>query len=319
MGGHAMKLYQLINQYVSYRKALGEKFKTNESYLKSFCRDIGSKTPIKSVKKETVQQFLYGKSEIVTSGWFGKYSSLLGLYQYAISRNYVTEIPLPKILPKRPQGLIPYIYTQQELKLLFDTALIYQKNKSHIDPYMVRMSLVLTYTLGLRIHETLSITLGDVDMGNLVITIQQSKFYKSRLVPFNQQLKKTLKSFFQWRKEHQQPQHAEARLFMCQHNEPFNAGTLRGIFQRIRHRAGIKREDGATCQPRLHDLRHTFAVNRLVSWYRENRNVQQLLPILSVYMGHTYLAHTSVYLSMTDELLQQANKRFEKYVKGGQS
>lgn len=314
-----MKLYQLINQYVSYRKALGEKFKTNESYLRAFCRAIGSKTTIKSIKKEKVQQFLYGKSEMVTTGWFVKHSALLGLYQYAISRNYVTEIPLPKTLPKRPQGLIPYIYSQQELKLLFDSALTYQKNKSHIEPYMVRMSLVLTYTLGLRIHETLSIILDDVDMDNLVITIRQSKFYKSRLVPFNQQVKNILKSFLQWRKEHQQSQHAEAHLFMGQHNQPFNADTLRGIFQRIRHHAGIKRKDGAAFQPRLHDLRHTFAVNRLISWYRENKNVQQLLPILSVYMGHTYLAHTSVYLSMTDELLQQANKRFEKYVKGGQS
>jgi site-specific recombinase XerD len=314
-----MKLYQLINQYISYRKALGEKFKTNENYLRAFCRAIGSKTPIKSVKKEIVQQFLYGKSEMVTTGWFVKHSALLGLYQYAISRNYVTEIPLPKTLPKRPQGLIPYIYSQQELKLLFDSALTYQKNKSQVEPYMVRMSLVLTYTLGLRIHETLSIILGDVDIDNLVITIRQSKFYKSRLVPFNQQVKNALKSFLQWRKEHQQPQHAEAYLFMCQHNKPFNADTLRGIFKRIRRHAGIERKDGAAFQPRLHDLRHTFAVNRLISWYRENKNVQQLLPILSVYMGHTYLAHTSVYLSMTDELLQQANKRFEKYVKGGQS
>lgn len=163
------------------------------------------------------------------------------------------------------------------------------------------------------------LTLADVDMDNLVITIRQSKFYKSRLVPFNQQVKKLLKSFLQWRKEHQQPQHAEAHLFMTPHNKPFNGDTLRRIFQRIRLHAGIKRKDGAAFQPRLHDLRHTFAVNRLISWYRENKNVQQLLPILSVYMGHTYLAHTSVYLSMTDELLQQANKRFEKYVKGGKS
>lgn len=314
-----MKLYQLINQYVRYRRSLGEKFKTNETYLKAFCVAIGPKTAIRSVTEGAIRRFLYGKSEMVTTGWFVKHTAILGLYQYAMSRNYVTKIPLPKTLPKRPQGLIPYIYSQQELKLLFDGALTYQKNKSHIEPYMVRMSLVLTYTLGLRVHETLSITLGDIDMNNLVITIQQSKFYKSRLVPFNQQIKKVLKAFLHWRKERQQPQHREAHLFMSRHNEPFNASSLREIFQRIRYNAGIRREDGATFQPRLHDLRHTFAVNRLVSWYRENKNVQQLLPVLSVYMGHTYLAHTSVYLTMTNELLREANIRFEKYVKGGQS
>ena len=80
-------------------------------------------------------------------------------------------------------------------------------------------------------------------------------------------------------------------------------------------KAGVKRTDGATYQPRLHDLRHSFAVNRLVSWYQENKNVQQLLPVLSAYLGHKYLAHTSVYLTMTDDLLYEAKERFEKYVK----
>ncbi len=310
-----MKLYQLITQYVHYRRSLGEKFKTNEIYLKAFCSAIGPETAIKSITEKQVHRYLYGKSETVTTGWFVKHSALLGFYRYAISRNYVAGIPLPKTLPKRPQGLIPYIYSPQELKLLFDGALSYQKNKSHIEPYMVRTFLVLTYTLGLRVHETLSITLSDIDMDNLVITIRQSKFYKSRLVPFNQQVKKLLKKYFQWRKDHRQPHHAEAHLFMDQHGQPFNASTLRDIFQRVRANAGIRREDGAYFQPRLHDLRHTFAVNRLLSWYRENKDVQQLLPILSVYMGHTYLAHTSVYLSMTDDLLREANARFEKYAK----
>jgi site-specific recombinase XerD len=317
MGGPVMKLHQLINQYVLYRKSLGEKFKTNEAYLKAFCSAIGPQIALSSITKAMVHRFLYSKSEVVTTGWFVKHTALLGLYQYAISRNYTAKIPLPKTLPKRPQGLIPYIYSQQELKLLFDGALLYQKNKSHIKPYMVRTSLVLTYTLGLRIHETLSITLGDIDMDNLVITIQQSKFYKSRLVPFNQKIKEVLRKILQWRKEHQQPCHSTAHLFISQHNEPLNADTIRGIFQRIRDNVGIRRDDGAFFQPRLHDLRHTFAVNRLVSWYRENKNVQELLPILSVYMGHTHLAHTSVYLTMTDDLLQEANKRFEKYAKGG--
>lgn len=314
-----MKLDQLVNQYVRYRKSLGEKFRTNETCLKAFCSAIGPERPIKSITAGMAHRFLYGKSDAVTTGWFVKHTALLGLYQYAISRNYVTAIPLPKTLPKRPQGLIPYIYSPQELKLLFDGALAYQKNKSNIEPYMVRVSLILTYTLGLRVHETLSIALADIDMSTLVITIRQSKFYKSRLVPFNQQVKKLLKKFLQWRKEHGQAQHAEAHLFMDLHGEPFNADTLRGIFQRVRSNVGIRREDGASFQPRLHDLRHTFAVNRLLTWYRENKDVQQLLPILSVYMGHTYLAHTSVYLSMTDDLLREANARFEKFAKIGKS
>jgi integrase len=71
--------------------------------------------------------------------------------------------------------------------------------------------------------------------------------------------------------------------------------------------------DGATYQPRIHDLRHTFAVHRLIAWYREGAEVQRLLPYLSDYLGHAYLAATSVYLSMTPELLAEASKRFEQH------
>lgn len=310
-----MKLNKLINQYITYRKSLGEKFKTNEAYLKSFCKKIGPLKDIKSITEDMVNDFLYGGATTITSGWFIKHSSLLGFYQYALTRHYVSAIPLPRVLPKRPQPFVPYIYSRKELKLLFNTALAYQKNKSHISPRMVHVVLVLTYALGLRLHETLSITLNDIDLNNSVITIQQSKFYKSRLVPFNQHIKKIIKDYLQWRSKQKQPTSSDAHLFIGKNNHPFNSGSMRGIFQRIRKKAGIKRGD-TNFQPRIHDLRHTFAVNRLTSWYREDKDVQQLLPILSVYLGHKHLAHTTVYLTMTDDLLQEAKTRFQKYAIG---
>jgi integrase len=81
----------------------------------------------------------------------------------------------------------------------------------------------------------------------------------------------------------------------------------------VRKQAGVERNDGASYQPRLHDLRHTFAVHRLTSWYREGADVQKLLPQLSVYLGHVCLSSTQVYLSMTPELLASASSRFERY------
>src|SRR5277367_5860516 len=84
-------------------------------------------------------------------------------------------------------------------------------------------------------------------------------------------------------------------------------------FQQIRHHAGLQREGGSRRQPRLHDLRHTSAVHRLIAWYREDKDVQKLLPRLSVYMGHAQLAATQAYLTMTPDLLQEASLRFERY------
>jgi site-specific recombinase XerD len=83
--------------------------------------------------------------------------------------------------------------------------------------------------------------------------------------------------------------------------------------------AGVRRKDDASEQPRLHDLRHAFAVHRLTAWYREGADVQRLLHHLSVYLGHAHLANTQIYLTMTPELLQQAGTRFERYARGGDS
>jgi integrase len=84
-------------------------------------------------------------------------------------------------------------------------------------------------------------------------------------------------------------------------------------FKQIRRHADLHCEGGPRRQPRLHDLRHTSAVHRLTTWYREGRDVQKLLPQLSVYMGHARLAATQVYLTMTPELLHEASLRFERY------
>jgi integrase/recombinase XerD len=92
-----------------------------------------------------------------------------------------------------------------------------------------------------------------------------------------------------------------------------NQHTLQARFRRVCQKAGIRRSDSASYQPRLHDLRHSFAVDRMTSWYRQGADVQKLLPQLSVYLGHVHLAATAVYLSMTPALLAEANARFERY------
>ena len=90
-----------------------------------------------------------------------------------------------------------------------------------------------------------------------------------------------------------------------------------GAFARLLRTAGIRRTDDKRQSPRLHSFRHSFAVHRLTSWYRQGADVQRLLPVLSTYLGHQDLSGTQVYLSMTPELLQQASLRFERYARGG--
>jgi integrase len=314
MGGLVMNTGEIIPVYITYRRSLGEKFKTNATVLKGFCKHIGADVDLSSIDQPLIMDYLYAPTGTVTAHLFCKYSALKGFYEWALSRGHVSEMPLPCDLPKRPDHITPYIYSDEELKSLFECALTYQKNKSRINPYVIQTVLIVTYTLGLRIHETVSLRLKHLDLPQSCAVICESKFYKSRVVPFNDEIKLHLEAYLEWRRNHGHPQYPESALFTDNRSYPINIHTVRDCFKRIRQNAGICRTDGAVYQPRLHDLRHTFAVKRLTAWYEANEDVQSLLPILSTYLGHKHLAHTSVYLTMTETLLNEACKRFENYV-----
>jgi site-specific recombinase XerD len=96
------------------------------------------------------------------------------------------------------------------------------------------------------------------------------------------------------------------------------SSTVQEAFDRLRRTANVHGSASGRRVPRLHDFRHSFAVHRLTAWYREGADVQRLLPVLSIYLGHADLEGTKVYLSMTPELLQQASLRFAHYAIGGQ-
>jgi integrase len=309
-----VKLKIAVLNYITHRQTMGEKFLTNEKNLKAFYKCMGEDIDIKCVSAEKVVEFLYGNGPI-TSTWFVRHNALTGFYEYTISRGYVDFSPLPTTLPKKPPAFVPYIYTREELRQLLKAALTYQKNRSHVGAYMVNRILLVLYGTGLRIGEILSLTMADIDLHQAIITVKQTKFYKSRLVPFGDQLAKAISEYIRWRKKQGFPKKKDSPFFYGRDGKPLNMITMRDAFVRICKKAGVQRSDGAKQQPRLHDLRHTFAVHRLMSWYQENADVQQLLPVLSVYMGHTHLAATSVYLTMTNDLLQEAGKRFEKYAR----
>ncbi len=308
-----MKIKDLINRYVAYRRSLGEKFKTNASVLSHFGRYVGEHTEFESLTEEKVTGYLYSGNDTVTANWFGRYGAMKGFLTWCMSRGHTDKWLLTDIVPKRPEHIVPYIYSNAELKLIFANALTYQKNRSTVYPECVQAILMTTYFLGLRIHETMSLKMRDINMEESYAHIRESKFYKSRIVTFNRAVKSMLLNFFEWRRTHGMPKSPDTGVWLNRRNEPMNKDTVHGIFGRIRSKAGIRRDDGAVYQPRLHDLRHAFAVNRLRQWYEKGIDVQKMLPSLSTYMGHKHLSHTSVYLTMTDNILQLTSQRFEEY------
>lgn len=313
-----MKLKQLTAQYLAFRKSMGNDFEKEEGLFKTFCRFMGDEIEVADVTADRVKAFLDGAGPL-TSYWHRKHSILNGFYRYALSRGHVAVSPLPAVTPKQPERFVPYIYSHDELRRLLNGTASYQKQRILLEPYTFRAALLLLYGAGLRLSEALRLTLDDVNLRDAVIIIRETKFYKTRLVPLGTELNRALSEYARRRKKDGHSQDGSAPFFVTRTGARVPIRLIQRAFRRLRAQNGVSRHDGARFQPRLHDLRHSFTVHRLTTWYREGKDVQRLLPHLSTYLGHTDIASTQRYLTMTPELLQEASVRFERYaLKGGE-
>ena len=300
-----MTLQALIDQFIVYRQSLGEQW-PSYCHLRGFGRCVGPNVEVANVSPEQVNSFLAGTGQITLS-WHIKLSGLRSFYGYAVSRGYVGKAPLPAIVPKRPPTFVPYVYSHDELARLLQAAKSFER--SSLEPGTLPLILLLLYAAGLRVGELVRLDRADVNLPECLMKVRQSKFGKTRLVPFAPQLQKALL-------EHHNRHSASgegAPFFAVRSGGRLKADTLRHYYRILCDQVGISRADGGRYQPRIHDLRHTFAVHRLTSWYRQGADVQKLLPLLSVYLGHVHIRATQVYLSMTPELLEEAGNRFELY------
>jgi site-specific recombinase XerD len=306
-----MNLHDLVERYIALHQALGKSFVGNASRLRGFVRVMGPGASISDVTPERVTAFLTGEGPL-TRTYHAKHSVLRGFFRYARSRGHLGVIPLPALVPKPPPPFQPYIYSHEELRRLIGAVdSVRRRRDCTLSPATVRAVLLLLYGAGLRISEAIALDRQDVDLEASLLRVHASKFFKSRLLPLGATLTRALADYAA--RPVKQPTGGQCPFFATRGGGRVTQETVRMYFRLVCEQAGIRRQDNVRHRPRLHDLRHTFAVHRLTAWYRQGADVQALLPHLSVYLGHRDLAATQRYLSMTPELLQQASGRFERY------
>lgn len=313
-----MKVNDAITQYIDYRGNLGEKVRTIRYLLLGFGKYVGLDNELDTITGDKCSRYLGFKgiqNGKATSYWFCIYSAIEGLYQWAIVRGYVDNCALPKCKPNEPEVFKPYIYSNDELKRLFSAAKSYRKRFNIFYPEVIQAMLKVTYSLGLRPSETVNLHVNDIDIANRVVYIRETKFYKSRMAPVGDQVLSMIKQYVSWRANAVCKITAtDNHMFLDKKGQPVKLSALQQAFRLICDKADVHRNDTSRCDVRLQDLRHTFATNRVTQWYREGKNVQTLLPVLSTYLGHCNLDSTAVYITFTDSLLAEASNKFKSYV-----
>ncbi|TIV49000.1 MAG: hypothetical protein E5V88_26700 [Mesorhizobium sp.] len=192
-----MMLADVIDNYLA-KQRLGMRFESAEVLLRRFCRVMGNRE-ISEIAPEAVAIFLQGSGSL-SATWMLRYKVLSGFYRFAVSRGYAAFSPLPTSLPKLPPQQTPYVYSTEELRRLLAATSILKDGHSPLVPAIYRTLLLLLYGSGMRIGEALRLVLQDVDLSEQIITVRDTKFFKTRLVPIGPKLNRELAAHIERRR-----------------------------------------------------------------------------------------------------------------------
>jgi len=205
----------------------------------------------------------------------------------------------------------PYIYTPQEVAKLLDVARSFPSPMCPLRPYSMFTMLVLAYCAGLRLGEIAKLTVGDINLEAATIKIRETKFFKTRRLSLTPSVTEAVRDYLEKRRNAGAPLDEAAGLFWHERNHRYSRVTIGQLLVGVLRRAGIKPSKGMV-GPRVHDLRHAMACNRMLSWYQQGINPQSRLPHLATYLGHKSIDSTLFYLNITQELMQIAGNRFRE-------
>jgi integrase len=235
--------------------------------------------------------------------------------RYLAVRDGRTEVPGRHLIAKTSFHQRPHLYSQRELEELLAAA-------DRLWPVypLKRLTFQTLFGLlactGLRVSEALKLNADHVDLDRGVLRIEKTKFKKSRLVPLHPTATRALSRYAQAR-DGQGPLPEGNAFFAGGDGNRLTYRAVRRTFHRLREMLGWKKGNGEWPRPRIHDLRHSFACRRLLSWYRQGKNVHHLVAALSTYLGHGHVTDTYWYLTGTPELLAIAGSRFEQFARTG--
>jgi integrase/recombinase XerD len=305
-------LGKLMRDHIALMRTRGFRYDTEARWLWRFDRFLQGHLEL---AKESVS--------VMLQRWSTARSTLNHVYECErlsrvlaqAQRHLDPSVNTPRLDPRPRQQVAqqwrrPYIYSPEEIRLLLDIAQAYPSPRAPLRPLSLYTMLVLAYCAGLRLSELARLDLSDVDLQSGTITIRETKFFKSRILPLTDSVVAALREYLEARRQAGAPQNPDSGLFWHdQGGRRYTSQSIAGALIDILRRARIKPPRGKI-GPRIHDLRHSMVVNRILEWYRAGINPQERLPFLATYLGHRDIHSTLLYITVTQDLLQQASDRF---------
>jgi integrase len=305
---------EVVGRFVAHKRALGRKYTSAQSELRllvRFCAERGV-TGIDQLTSALLEEFLASRPRSRPKG----FNHLLGVVRctldWAVAQQLLEVSPLRARRRRVTSQPIPYIFDPQQVRRLLDAAGALPDNaRARGRAATYRTIFALCYGLGLRVGEACGLRVGDVDVQRSLLVVRGGKFGKSRLVPHGPRIAALLEQQLD-RRRRVGALGDQAPLFTFDGWRCVHPHCASRAFHELVLTLDLPVPAGVS-PPRLHSLRHSFAVGCLLRWYREGIDPATRLHQLSTFMGHVDPSSTQVYLTITPALLEEANRRFERF------
>lgn len=302
-----------IAAYVAYRRSLGRGCEQEEWLLRRLCRFLAGRGAT------DLDQQLFDDWR----GTFGHlhpnsrytYESVVHIFcRYRRRSEPNCFLPDPASFARPIPHALPSLVEPHHIGRMLELAsALPPAPGSPLRPAVMRVALVLLYTAGLRLGELLRLTLDDIDPQAGVLHIRESKFHKSRWLPLSPSAGAELRRYLRIRRRCRVDTRPSAPLLCSRRRHGWRFYSASGLGQALHalfDAAGVRNSEGRC--PRVHDIRHAFALQALLRWYQQESDVQANLPKLALYMGHVSIVSTAYYLRWMPAVLERASERFER-------
>lgn len=300
MSGH---LQAHVDEYLRLRRAVGFKLKEEERLLAQLVRYLEAAAAT-TVISELAISWARLPEGVHPNQWAKRLRIARGFAAYLQTIDPMAEIPPPDVFPTRRQRATPYLFSQQDIcRLLAEARRL--RHPMRAASYEALFGLLAV--TGMRIGEAIALEREDVDLDAGLVRIRKAKGDRGRLVPLHLTATEALRRYAVERDRLCLTPRSRA-FFISSAGTPVLGVSLRATFREITTRIGIRTQE---VRPRIHDLRHRFAVQTLIDWYRSGVNIDEHITTLSTYLGHVSPADTYWYLSASPELMALAADRLD--------
>jgi integrase len=303
---HRPSMVALAEEYLAARRKLGFVMKIEGQQLLSFARYADGTGHRGVLTTELALQWAKLPEQASPLYWSRRMAIVRRFAKYRFLFDPETEVPPEDLLGPASRRSPPYIYSEEDIASLL-RACGRLSPVGGLRPWTYATLFGLLASTGLRISEALRLRRVNVDLDAGVLSVIETKFHKSRLVPLHVSTTQALRAYAELRDRRHRLARTQA-FFVTEKGTSLKYGRMFITFNALRRMLGWPRQRA----PRIHDLRHTFAVRRLLSWYQDGSDVDQKIAALSTYLGHAKVTDTYWYLTAVPELLALASARWER-------